>query len=531
LFKALKERVPRLYAATLKAVDPGDASNEKYLEWSKLAGLLQANFIGAHRGLEDSSRRANEALGEILESLFANAKSTGADATDQTLAASLEIAVEKVTADLDKYFKDSLMSLLPAFAIFGYPGLSDPKICTETSLDVQRLLTNHTVVRYTGADGITLPEGHNGLGTRNLIYILLRVLEFFKAFKSRPTAAGLHLVFIEEPEAHLHPQMQGVFIRKIKELVQAFQVSFNLGRDWPAQFVVTTHSSHIANEAPFETVRYFLSKARDEAPFGTYTRVKDLSSGMSEETEENQKFLRQYMTLTRCDLLFADKAVLVEGTSERLLLPKMINQIGNSLSSQYVATIEIGGAYAQKFFRLLDFLELKSLVVTDLDSGKMNENNRLVACKVSEGTRTTNACLKDWFGNQDISPVELTQAQEQQKIQRCCRVAYQTPEIGGGPCGRSFEGAFILANPALFGIAADAPDLEDLVWKASSDVDKTEFALKHAMNPSPWAAPRYITEGLTWLASDFAAPAVSLPAVAAQAAAEAPPTPAAQPNA
>ena len=62
------------------------------------------------------------------------------------------------------------------------------------------------------------------------------------------------------------------------------------------------------------------------------------------------------------------------------------------LGSQYISTVEIGGAYAHLFFRLLDFLELRALIVTDLDSGKI-VNDRIKACKVSEGIRTTNGCL------------------------------------------------------------------------------------------------------------------------------------------
>jgi putative ATP-dependent endonuclease of OLD family len=67
------------------------------------------------------------------------------------------------------------------------------------------------------------------------------------------------------------------------------------------------------------------------------------------------------MTLTRCDLLFADKAILIEGTSERLLLPKMIEKVDevlsktNKLGSQYISVVEVGGAYAHIFFKLLDF--------------------------------------------------------------------------------------------------------------------------------------------------------------------------------
>ena len=63
------------------------------------------------------------------------------------------------------------------------------------------------------------------------------------------------------------------------------------------------------------------------------------------------------MTLTRCDLLFADKAVLIEGTTERLLFPAMARKVdalapagSPQLASQYVSVIEVGGAYARLYF-------------------------------------------------------------------------------------------------------------------------------------------------------------------------------------
>jgi putative ATP-dependent endonuclease of the OLD family len=80
------------------------------------------------------------------------------------------------------------------------------------------------------------------------------------------------------------------------------------------------------------------------------------------------------LTLTRCDLFFADKAIIIEGTSERLLLPVIIEKLEESepgapkLSSQYITTMEVGGAYAHIFFSLLDFLKLRTLIITDLDS-------------------------------------------------------------------------------------------------------------------------------------------------------------------
>lgn len=147
-----------------------------------------------------------------------------------------------------------------------YPGLNDPDLRTETALNVASLLGEHTKVFYTGAHGVHLPEGYNGLGARNLIYILLQLLSSHKSFRTNPTLPAVHLIFIEEPEAHLHPQMQEVFIKQLNAAVQVFSAEYP-DQEWPVQFVVTTHSSHIANAAPFDAVRYFLAKPPASAIF------------------------------------------------------------------------------------------------------------------------------------------------------------------------------------------------------------------------------------------------------------------------
>ena len=361
--------------------------------------------------------------------------------------------------------------------------------------------THHTKIRYSGINGIHLPEAYNGLGARNLIYILLKLFEAFKSFRAKQTAPAVHIVFIEEPEAHLHPQMQEVFIQKLGEIAQVFAKISGEGQPWPVQFVVSTHSSHMANKAPFDAVRYFLSAA----PAGTgfiSSKVKDLKRDFGDQTDADNKFLHQYMSQTRCDLLFADKVILIEGTTERLLLPRLTEKTDTALPpisklrSQYVAVLEVGGAYAHVFFKLLDFLELHALIITDLDA--VNAATGGTACKVSDGTGTSNACIRTWFGEPAIAPATLLAKKPEEKLSGIRRIAYQVPEQDGGACGRSFEDAFMLANEAKF--ALDAADAEQSAWDHASKVKKSEFALKYAIVESNWSVPRYIREALTWLA-------------------------------
>jgi len=255
-------------------------------------------------------------------------------------------------------------------------------------------------------------------------------------------------------------------------------------------------------------MRYFFAKHHEHIAGVFRSGVKDLREGLGGGSKDDQEFLHKYMTLTRCDLLFADKGVLIEGPTERLLLPKMIEKIdedqseGAKLGSQYLTVMEVGGAYAHIFYRLIDFLELRTLIITDIDT--VDSNNNRKKCKVSEGTHSSNACINNWFsGDKDTDPPkdEIFQKEEKDKIVKYRRLAFEIPHKEGEACGRSFEDAFMLENTELFSIDGETPqEREEQAWQAAKKIDKTDFALKYAINETDWNVPRYIEEGLRWLA-------------------------------
>lgn len=538
--RALREALPKAYGVHVSAVDPTDDTNQRHFDGiSMLTALVQCNFVRAQRTLDHAKNGDTDVIGKLLSTLFKTATASTAAASDQELAMKLRASVEGIERSVQDEFDGMLKELLPAMAVLGFSSLNDTELRPQTSLNVEALLSDHTKVVYTGADGVHLPEGYNGLGTRNLIYMLLQLESYHKAYRAKATRPATHLVFIEEPEAHLHPQMQEVFINQLNAAIGKLSASYPDEPAWRVQFVITTHSPHVANAASFEAVRYFLSDPPSAAS-ARHTKIKDFKKGMAAIPPEDQDFLHQYMTLTKCDLYFADKAILVEGTTERLLMPRLCEIVDSSLDDkhklarQYITCVEVGGAYAHTFYPLLDFLELKTLVITDLDSvEKIVKNNKKgkpittwEKCPVAVGERTSNSAIREWFRPKDgkdnkeawqISLADLAAKTDADKQDRYRRIAYQIPEQADSKvCARSYEDALVLANPDRFNWPKEDDEATE-AWHIAKDLPKAETALRFAIREKNWNVPRYIREGLKWLSEPppppDAAPPVETPDV------------------
>ena len=398
---------------------------------------------------------------------------------------------------------------------------SEAELAIYSSLSEKDILSNNTTLYYRHDDSL-LPETYNGLGYLNLYGIIFEIETLMADIKNDP--ADINLIYIEEPESHTHPQLQYIFIKNIKDLLKEHNDELKKSGDIGCiQTLITTHSSHIVSDCNFDDLIYF---KRDAG-----TVISKAFNSLKEEYGEDQlgfKFVKQYLTLNSSELFFADKVICVEGDTERILIPTMmqkvdttnpINQASNTmpLLSQNISIIETG-AHSQVFRKLFDFLGIKVLIITDIDPANKNENNRLTSCSAVDATSTTNASIKNFFdisGDEVFSIVAQKSLAEKITSDGRIRIAYQIPEDENGYQPASFEDAFISLNKQFiidqkagfiqFEALKDFDDseIEDFYKFARDKVNKkSAFAsslLYFEGEENTWKVPKYISEGLLWL--------------------------------
>lgn len=491
---------------------------------SLLRDLVQVDFVDAQRSVDDDEANRSNRLSTAFSAFYK--KNLEQAEAEQSAYQVIDENNQKLTEHYETHFS-GLMDVIKGL---GVPSVNDRDLRIVSSLSPLVALQGSTDLLYVDAERQhELPESYNGLGFKNLIYMAIQIshfhLQWMRTEQNRPLC---QLIFIEEPEVHLHAQVQQTFIANIWEIISKAADAADQA-DCVPQLVVSTHSSHILDAVDFEKVRYFERcelEGEDRQAVATLnaSRVHSLRSFQPETVEiegnpvdpqEAKRFLLRYLKLTHCDLFFADAAILVEGTVEKLLLPKMIEKAVPSLRTKYLSILEVGGAYAHRFEGLLNFLNIPYLVITDLDS--VDSAGQHPACQGNQaGALTSNASLKKFFGVSKVQDLlALTKEQKVDEDKDRC-VAFQvgiTVEEGDESLQmipRTVEEAFAYHNFALFrdgdlsvgvGLPVGLAEVYQKIYERvkSSGFKKTDFALDVMASEADWVTPEYIAEGLHWL--------------------------------
>lgn len=224
--------------------------------------------------------------------------------------------------------------------------------------------TLYSALRLTLEDktGIKLPPANNGLGYNNLIYIALLLARMQKDAMGEYYGSNAKLfsvLAIEEPEAHLHPSLQYRFLKFLNDNMKS-----NV-----RQIFISTHSPNITAASKLDNL-IVLNKEKEEIEVAYPGRVFDLKN---KDDKASKAYIERYLDVTKSDMLFAKRIILVEGISEQLLLPIFTRYLNGDLVDSHVAVINIGGRYFSHFLKLFDrdkseyAINKRVAVITDLD--------------------------------------------------------------------------------------------------------------------------------------------------------------------
>ena len=370
----LSENFGKIFSLSIKAINPSDKNVLLAKSVQELRTLFPLFSIRAERNLDESGDKKRSSLQSIINDYFCfDENNLDKDIKDNVLQ--LRHIVNEANNNIQKKTDDLLSQLVNKAVGFGYPNAEELQLGVTAKLAIPEQIQNNSELTYRNTDNDSLPSEYNGLGYKNLIKIQFQLAQFASQIKQCGMAC-LPLLFIEEPESHMHPQMQQVFISYLENFLKEIS-------EVHIQVIVTSHSPHVTNEVEFAKIRY----SQRTACGVVYKDLNDFANS----NPENVEFIRKYMMVSRCDLFFADKAIFVEGASERLLLPDIINKCEDlKLSAQYITLIEVCGAYAYKFISLVDFLGIPSLIITDIDS--VDERGHKTS--VSNGHTTSNVTIK-----------------------------------------------------------------------------------------------------------------------------------------
>lgn len=541
-FLSLDGTLKQYYAVKHYALEGSRASAVERLLPSEegkrvVRSLVRVEFVDAQRKLDDHEQSGSTRLSSVFTGYYKRLL------TERRAAETTHDLIDKHNEDLTKHYASEFDELLKVIQGLGVPSVNDRSLQLISSLVPESVLQSSTTLTY--VDSLrehALPERYNGLGVKNLIYLAVQICDFhFSWMKTAQDRPLLLLLFIEEPECHLHAQAQQTFISNVHRIIKDISNDRGETKSLP-QLVVTTHSSHILDTVDFAKVRYFrrchcdgedpassttlnastVQNLQQLNPLAANAKLSDDEDEASSSSptgasyaKETLDFFKKYMTLTHCDLFFADAAILVEGTVEKLLFPEMIRRVAPGLTQRYITVLEVGGAYSHRFAALLEFLSVPYLVITDIDA--VNPQNRRSACRADlAGAVTSNASLKAFFNVKTIEGLVNLNESENRIEKRRCYVAYQRPSNVDGYTekmhGRTFEETFAFENISLFrnkslrlrkewsaaqNLEAEYSEVYDAV--NSSTFKKTDFALSVAASKEQWVPPKYISDGLKWL--------------------------------
>lgn len=502
----LKEKILCTYAdSIIESCQFTDSSfeNGRTIELSDFRKLFNFKNIYAGRQLDDQNTGRTRNLSKNMIDLACKDedwKSLIGELPDKILQPIEDLEITKVVR---KVSVDGLSEAIDEVSKANGGNSGEMILDLDISEEAISTLINQITNAKYQFEGYVLSEASQGLGYSNMIYILLQL----ETYKRNINPLLVNIFIIEEPESHMHPQMQSVFAKYLRKYYQLKKI----------QGLITTHSSEMVRATDMKNLRV----AR---PNGTFdSRVYDFSSFKESISTDPilNNFYDWFYEIGFSDIVFADRVILYEGDTERLLIRKLSTlNIYEALNQLYIAFVQVGGAYAHNYRKLIEFLKVKTLILTDLDYDKAAADEATI-----KSSKTTNATLNSFYtiSHPGVYPTvdnlySWAEAGENILFDGCAYIAFQGVSDN---YARTLEEAMIAKKYRIktyekkarldwielraddelkYTIPRELPEccIRDIVAHTSNG--KTDFMYSVILNKLVEdMLPEYIKEGLTWL--------------------------------
>jgi putative ATP-dependent endonuclease of OLD family len=487
---------------------------EKVLD-EKLKDIINFNYINAKREVRnnESTNTKTYSLSYLINKYYETTK----DNLNPEIIQTIEQSVQELNNTLNTQYKDGIFSdLLKNIQTMTESTFVQMSPEIKSSFDYQNIIKEKNKdFLYTdngnenSQHNISLPEDYNGLGVLNFIFIVIELHRLTEEIKNNNDKnKKVNLLFIEEPEAHTHPQMQYIFADKINDLIKDYQT------------IITTHSSHIVSRIKFEDIRYLCKKDNTVSmkmleKFSTIYNTND-----KKNKDDSFYFLKQYLTLNVSELFFAEKAILFEGDTERILLPLFMKHVNDRLLQQNISLIQINGRHMHVFAKFLEFIGTKNLIITDWDYQEEKKDKDGTITQEEKKEITTNPTIRDFYEKNVPHPFNYEPLNEYLMI----TTQTKSEDDNENYQAYSFEDAF-LSIEKNYNLIKNNKDncvglknrkeiddyKNDINFKDRADeiIDrKPVFAtdifilITREENKNTWETPKYIKKGLEWLAKN-----------------------------
>jgi len=233
-----------------------------------------------------------------------------------------------------------------------------------------------------------------GLGQKNLLYLSL----FLSRLINEQDSNEVNILLIEEPEAHLHPQLQKILFSNLSGLLNT-------------QVFMSSHSTHIASDCDFKNLNIiYKNPANIVKSFSPFIGKKD-----NKKEQREELLLKRYLDATRSELFFSTAVIFVEGVAEQFIIPAIAQQLyGVNLTEHNISVVPIHSRYFDPFLKLFqpNKLELTACAIIDGDSKEHEDDESTTAVanakilevinrvQVFEGTETLEV---DLFPNSTVN--------------------------------------------------------------------------------------------------------------------------------